>query len=86
MNIKTKRMDIRLCGSILIKSLILFGIEFQIGIYGWLSLRKIVFLVLCAGFLRDFSGGEERRRFQERYWACCFQWQSFLDMHVASSG
>ena len=54
MNIRTKRMGIRPGGNIWIKSLILFGIEFQMGIYGWLSLRKIVFLVLCAGFLKDF--------------------------------
>lgn len=51
MNIRTKRMGIRLYDNIWIKSLILFGIEFQIGIYGWLSLRKIAFVVLCACFL-----------------------------------
>ncbi len=46
-------MEIGLYDNVWIQSLILFGIEFQIGIYGWLPLRKIVFLILCACFLKD---------------------------------
>ncbi len=45
-------MEIGLYDNVWIQSLILFGIEFQIVIYGWLSLRKIAFLVLCACFLK----------------------------------